>query len=113
MTTHAFIGPFNEPTERGGKGELEQKKKEGCRSAAIRLEDEGEDNETRNELLQWAHSEELYDLGGADTHLILKRLEEEGQNDIRHVDMTTDELSDNEESHTPDKNQTIEVQLGI
>ena len=77
------------------------------------MEDEGEDNETRDELLQWAHSVELYDLGGADTHQILEGLEEEKQNDIRHVDMTTDELSDSGESHTPDENQTVEVQLGI
>ena len=98
MTTHAFVGPFNEPTEKGGKRELAQEKKEGCRSAAIRLEESGEGSETGDELLLWAHSVELYDLGGADTHLVLKRLEEEGQNEIRHADMTTDELSDNVES---------------
>ena len=96
MTTHAFVGPFNEPTEKGGKRELA--KKEGCRSAAIRLEESGEGGETGNELLMWANSAELYDLGGADTHLVLKRLEEEGQNEIRHADTTTDELSDNVES---------------
>ena len=70
------------------------RKKEGCRSAAIRLEESGEGSETGDELLLWAHSAELYDLGGADTHLVLKRLEEEGQNEIRHANTTTDELSD-------------------
>merc|ERR1711940_509844 len=98
MTTHAFVGPFNEPTEKGGKRELAQEKKEGSRSAAIRLEESGERGETGNELLLWANSVELYDLGGADTHLVLERLEEEGQNETRHADMTTDELSDNVES---------------
>ena len=97
MTTHAFVGPFNEPTEKGGKGEPAQEKKEGCRSAAIRLEESGEGNDTGDELLLWAHSVELYDLGGADTHLVLERLEEEGQNEIRHTNTTTNELSDNVE----------------
>ena len=95
MTTHAFVGPFNEPTEKGGR--REPAKKEGCRSAAIRLEESGEGHETGNELLTWANSAELYDLGGADTHLVLKRLEEGGQNEIRHADMTTNEPSDNVE----------------
>ena len=57
MTTHAFVGPFNETTEREGKGELGIKKKEGCRSAAIRLKSEGGEDIDKTELLQWACSE--------------------------------------------------------
>ena len=59
MTTHAFVGPFNETTEREGKTELGIKEKEGCRSAAIRLKSEGGEDIDETELCSELRSQQI------------------------------------------------------